>query len=54
VRNVGSRRILTSFAEDVQLLPEKSWQRLIESLSDNDDIPSANTVWPCGAPAVNG
>jgi hypothetical protein len=44
-----TRCIFTSFAEDVKLLPEKSWLRLLESLrdADNDAVfpEMASSLW---------
>ncbi len=44
-----TRCIFTSFAEDVRLLPEKSWLRLLESLRDADNIAvfpeMASSLW---------
>jgi hypothetical protein len=44
-----TRCIFTSFAEDVNLLPEKSWLRLLESLRDADNVAvfteMASSLW---------
>jgi hypothetical protein len=45
----ATRCIFTSFAEDVKLLPEKSWLRLLESLRDADNVAvfpeMASSLW---------
>lgn len=44
-----TRCIFTSFAEDVKLLPEKSWLRLLEDLRDRDNVAvfpqMASSLW---------
>ncbi|MHB1698581.1 MAG: class I SAM-dependent DNA methyltransferase [Acidobacteriaceae bacterium] len=44
-----TRCIFTSFGEDVRLLPEKSWLRLLESLRDADNVAvfpeMASSLW---------
>jgi hypothetical protein len=44
-----TRCIFTSFAEDVKLLPERSWLRLLESLRDADSVAvfpeMASSLW---------